>query len=315
MDQSKYLCRGICLALLVFISVANSYGQSVKTNVDRKQILIGERINYDIRFSFPTKEYQVNFNLPDSLLHFDILNKKRYDSVDGKGNFLIIQKILLTSFDSGQWSIPSFPINIRKINSASSYTLNTDPILINVGYSPEDSTGNLRDIKPIIGVKLIDYSWWYIAAAIAFGLLLLWLVYRYIKKRKKKVKPLFDSPLTAYEEAMQQLQLLDKNTLGSNEEIKQYHVSLSDILKRYLSRLLQKNLLNHTTGDILLIHNQIATDKEMLSELAGILRTNDAVKFAKYIPPKYESEKTKEQLKNILTSIEKHFKNLKTTTS
>jgi len=79
--------------------------------------------------------------------------------------------------------------------------------------------------------------------------------------------------------------------------------------------VLQKNLLNHTTGDILLIHNQIATDKEMLSELAGILRTNDAVKFAKYIPPKYESEKTKEQLKNILTSIEKHFKNLKTTTS
>lgn len=93
-------------------------------------------------------------------------------------------KILLTSFDSGQWSIPSFPISIRKINTASSYTLNTDPILINVGYSPEDSTGELRDIKPIIAVKLMDNSWWYIAAAVLIGLLLAWFVYRYLKKGK-----------------------------------------------------------------------------------------------------------------------------------
>lgn len=314
MDQSNYLCRGLCLAILFFISTAVGYGQTVKTNVDRKQILIGERIHYDIRFSFPTKEYQVVFNLPDSLLHFDILNKSRYDSVDAKGDFLVIQKILLTSFDSGQWSIPSFPISIRKINTASSYTLNTDPILINVGYSPEDSTGELRDIKPIIAVKLMDNSWWYIAAAVLIGLLLAWFVYRYLKKRKKRVKPLFHSPVTAYEEAMQQLQLLGNNKLSSNEEVKQYHVGLSDILKKYLSRQLQKNLLNHTTGDLLLTHKQFITGTESLTELATILRTNDAVKFAKYIPPKYESEKTKEQLKNIITGMENHFKNLKTLT-
>ncbi len=298
----------MCLLCLMFV---NTQAQSVSTTVDKKDILIGERIQYDIKFTFPTSDYQVQFNTPDSLPHFLIIGKKAYDTTDRNGNFLVVQNLLLTSFDSGKWSIPAMPVKLKRGTSV--FNMTTDPVLINVGYSPEDSTG-LYDIKPPIEVKLIEKTdWLLIGASILTALLLAWLIYRYFKNRGKKEKAVFHSSQTAYQEAMNSLDALKANPLNTDEQVKEFHVALSEIFRRYNSRKQQKNLMNRTTGEMLLELKQLGAGSEMVSACAESLRYNDAVKFAKFIPPKYESEKVLGQMKTVIDSMQQYYKPKQTT--
>lgn len=285
--------------------VQSGFAQSIQTYIDKKDILIGEPISYHLQFTLPSADFKIDFNIPDSFQHFEIMDKFKSDSTDKKGSYLVLQNIKLTSWDSGQWAIPSFPIKIRNAATNQSYTLNTDQVLINVGYAPADSTGELRDIKPVMEVFYIDRSWIYIAAGAVVLLILLILLYRYFKKRPKKEKPLFDSKLTAYEEAIQGLQSLRSTSLNDEPSIKNYHTSLSDIFKKYYSRKKRKNLLNKTTGDILLELKGDGLDSNTMSTLAEALRASDAVKFAKYIPPAYESEQSLDKIRATIEGIEK----------
>jgi len=243
------------------------------------------------------------FNIPDSIPHFYLVNKAKSDSVE-MGDYLVQQKIVLTSFDSGKWSIPSFPVRVQKGSSV--YTFNTDPVLIDVRYSPEDTTG-IYDIKPPINVFVVENSWLIIAATVLTLLILLYLLWQYIKRRKGREKPLFGSPQSAYQEAMDALEELIKNFSGNKDEIKPFHASLSDILKQYNSRMQQSNMMIKTTGELLLCFKEKNLGADTLSAMAEVLRQNDAVKFAKFIPPQTESKNAWEQMKNILSSLQQFY--------
>ena len=294
----------LCIAMFVCSSlcVLKSFSQSLQTSIDKKTILIGEQIHYDLKFVLPNTNYTIEFNLPDSFPHFDIISKLKSDSTDANGHYLVIQRIVLTSFDSGKWTLPSFPIKITNVSK--DYTVNSDSALINVGYAPADSTGQLRDIKPVIDVFVIDNTWMYIIAGIVTAIILFILIYRYIKRRPKKEKPVFNSSISPYDEAMQSLKELSKYNLQAPAEIKEYHTALAEILKKYLSRRGKRNLMNRTTGDILLALKENDADS-VISLVAEALRTGDAVKFAKYIPAVAESNKSMDDIKTGIEMLAK----------
>jgi len=80
-------------------------------------------------------------------------------------------------------------------------TLNTDQILINVGYAPADSTGELRDIEPdgnYLYRSLMDV---YCSTA-ALGWLILWPV-RVFGSVERQAR--VDGKLFAFDEAMANL--------------------------------------------------------------------------------------------------------------
>lgn len=307
MDKLKRKYRrcllACCILLFMQFLALSLFAQKLSTSVDRKDILIGEPIQYHINFTFPSSDYQVLFNIPDSIPHFYLVNKSKSDSVE-MGNYLVRQKIILTSFDSGKWSIPSFPVRLQKGTSV--YSLNTDPVLINVRYSPEDTTG-LYDIKPPITVFVVENSWLIIAASILTLLVLVYLIWQYINRRKKREKPLFDSPKSAYREALAALEELEKKFDGDPCMVKSYHAGLSDILKRYVSRMQQTNMMTRTTGDLLMEFKENKFHAETLTVLAAVLRQNDAVKFAKYIPPVQESKNALQQLKKLVGSLQQFY--------
>jgi len=294
-------------ALLLFFGYG--YAQSVSTTIDKRAILIGEHIYYELKFTLPNQQYRIDLNVPDSIPHFDIINKRKVDTVDEKGNYIVLQKILFTSFDSGKWNFPAFAVKLRTATSPAVYTLNTDPISIDIGYSPADSSGQLRDIKPIMDVSIIDDSWIYIAAGILLALILAYILYRYLKKRKKE-KPLFDSSLSPFDEAMQSLKKLQSYSLNNPGEIKEYHSQLPDIFRKYLSRREQKNFMNMTTGEILVSLKEQGAGSDLVSTIAEAMRTSDAVKFAKYQPSGSENERSLEQVKASIEHINKTAKPL-----
>jgi hypothetical protein len=280
---------------------------SLKTSVDRRHILIGEQIKFNVQASFRSNAYHVTwFNVPDSFDHFEIVIRGKIDTAASNGILTFQQTLTLTSFDSGLYAIPALPVSFDPLVDDTTLNLFTDSIPINISYSPLDSTETFHDIKTIIEVKDQVPLWMWIGGAALLILLIVCIIYliKYLKNRKKTV-PLFNSKLTPFDEAMQSLSMLQKEELLYKGEVKLFHTRLSDIFKRYLSRKTQKNVLNLTSSDILLLLNDTLLSKADTSIMAGVLRMTDAVKFAKFYPHKEESEASLINSKKIIEQIEK----------
>lgn len=293
---------GFIIVIFSLILTTNAIAQNVSIRTDRNQILIGEKIVYDLEVSVPSPSYTLRFNLPDTIAHFDIIDKGSFDTVNENGGLLLKRKMIFTSFDSGSWYIPSFSLDLLRNNSNDK--IFTDSALINVGYSPADSTNTLRDIKPIIEVDAPDYFWWYVTGAVLAALIVMLLLYFYFKRKKPATLPVLHSPFTAYDEAMKALKELATLNTNDTVQVKQYHSELSFILKRYYSRITDNNLLNKTTGGFLLKLKE--QDPRLITLVAETLRIGDAVKFARYLPSMADSENCLRQIKETIETLEKN---------
>jgi hypothetical protein len=301
MNAHQQIYRTISIIFIALFSFTVSRGQALKTYIDKNRILIGEHIRYEIKLNLASSSYKVNFGIPDSIPHFDIIEQNKYDTVDEHGIYTLRQTILFTSFDSGIWKLPAFPVTISYPNKAAVKAL-SDSVLIQVGYSPADSTNELRDIKPVMEVFVVDRTWIYIAIGMLLLIILGILLYRYFKKRKKKIPPVFNSNLSAYAEAMKALNQLQQS---GNSDPKVFHTSLGEVFKKYYSRKTNQNLMTSTTGDILVLLASHSNAPEIVSGTAEALRSGDAAKFAKYQPSASENNQSLLQVKQAIEHLEK----------
>ena len=311
--MNKLVKRFRLIILFVFVLICGSwpgmdaYAQRpvIKSSVDRNQILIGEQILYRVEISFPINTYRLQwFSPPEEFSHFEIVEKDEIDSSTINEINTFGQTMILTNFDSGRQYIPAMPLKLKAIEGEESFTMYTDSILINVMHSPLDSIQPFHDIKNIIEVKA-GWEWWVWALIIAGGILLIALVIFLIKrfKKKKTTEEIFASKLSPYEEAVQALTALGKESLLEKHQEKEFHSRLSHIFKRYLSRKLNVNKMHLTTGDVLIELTPMDVKKTSVEKLANALRMGNAVKFAKYIPPATESEQCKIVVQETITEI------------
>jgi hypothetical protein len=294
------------LIVAFLFSFQNSDAQlpTVKTSVDKNNILIGQQINYRVQFSMPDNTYRLGwFSMPDSVGNFNVITRNKIDSSFSNGNLNFSQDIILTSFDSGRQVIPPQTLSVSTLDGDSTFNLFTDSIAINVTYSPTDSIMPFHDIKNIIEVKK-SFPWWaWALVALGIIILIIWILFLFKFFNKKKDVKIFESKLSPYDEAMQSLNDLEKEDLLQQNKFKEYHSRLSDIFKRYLSRKTNTYQLHLTTDELLIELKGFDLSKEQISNFAGSLRLGNAVKFAQYIPPAYENEKAFSQTKEMITAI------------
>ena len=286
----------------------HSTAQTVDVITDKRNILIGERIQFDITCILPSPGYAVSFRVPDSVSHFVIVENNPIESIAGSNDFRLHKKIVFTSFDSGSWHIP--PVEIQVERSPYNRILKTDSIPVEVGYSPADSTGSLRDIKSVIDVTVSDYTLYYILAGTLLLILAGLLIYRYIKKRNKYKGNENYQGLPAFDEAMAALNELEQSGCSNTAQVKNYHTSLAVIFKRYYSRKSGTDMMNKTTGEILLTMQQY-NDNGFLSKLAEALRCGDAVKFAKFLPDADDSTGSLVRIREAIRYLEQVHSNTK----
>jgi hypothetical protein len=308
--MSKRKIKGI--ELIIAISLCFSFctqttlAQSplVKTFVDRSDILIGEQIKYKVTATFPSGIFKVHwFIVPDSVVHFEIVDRSKIDTVAENNTTVLQQIITLTSFDSGKWNTPAFIINFDPVKDDTTINIFTDSIAINVGYAVADTSGQLRDIKPIMEVTVKKYLWYYIAGGILLLLVTALILWRYFKNKKKNPVAAPVSKILPYDEAMQSLEKLKAFNLQNPEEAKQFHAKLSEIFKWYISRKQKVSIMNKTTGDVLIHLAENNLPKDIITNTAIALRCGDAVKFAKYLPALSESEECFTKIKETINFI------------
>ena len=97
---------------------------SVKTSVDKTNILIGEQLHYTVSTSMPDNTYRLSwFNMPDSFGHFQVVKENKIDSTYPNGNINFSQDVIITSFDSGRQVIPPLILNVETLQGDTSFDL------------------------------------------------------------------------------------------------------------------------------------------------------------------------------------------------
>ena len=263
---------------------------AIQSSVDKREILIGEQFSLTIKADFSPTDYKLQWPvLPDSMAHFEVLSR-RVDSLYSNQQLSgFIQTITFTSFDSGKWVLPSFLLTIDRVGHDSTFHLFTDSVPVTDSFSASDTTQQLRDIKPIREVETINPIWYWVVGGVVLAAVIALLIWWWKRKRKIKAQP-FQSNLSAYDEAMQELKKLVGYNLAVQEEVKMFHSQLAAIFKQYLSRIYQQPYLSKTTREILLLLKEQQLEEQLRNKVLISLHYGDAVKFAKYFPPVSESE-------------------------
>lgn len=285
-----------------------SYAQpSLKTTVDKNEILIGDQFKLKIEIKDIAEGYKITLPvIPDSLSHFEVVSRDKIDSsYQDKKLSGISQTITFTSFDSGKWVLPSFLVNVDPLKDDTTYNFFTDSVPVTVSFSLSDTTSVIRDIKPIREADTVNVIWYWIGAGVLLAALIIFLIWFYKYWRKNKIDVPFKSKISPYDEAMKELDKLKALNISSPEEIRVAHIKLGEILKRYLTCKQNTSYLNKTTSEILISLSEQAVDKEMLAIVASSLRCSDAVKFAKYLPPTNETAESMVSIKEVISQIHK----------
>ena len=262
---------------------------TVKASVDKTKILIGERFQLSLEAVFPSNKSLRFFSI-DSISHFIIINKEKADTQKNANGISINQKFLLTSFDSGQWVIPSFQLD-KKIK--------TEPIPVDVIFSNFDASKDYHDIKDIITLPPEkDRNWWILPAILTSIVLvaIAWL----LRKKKSAVDNTPAQKVDAFKEAMQQLQQVQKSKVS----VKQYYSSLTDIFRLYIFRKKRIMSLQETTEDLVLQIKNMKPGEELFTQLSQALQLSDSVKFAKFIPSEQDNKLVFDIIKAAIEKIE-----------
>lgn len=274
------------ISLIIGLLLLNiiSYSQPTIPSISKTKILIGDQFVYSFMLpieNFSEQSIYIPNQIEDSL---EIISSK-IDTIEKKGKKYLNFTFRLTSFVVGKhqilnkngrsfgFEVVPFPIDTTKIEIKDIKPNQKEPFKIS-------------EIMPIIiwvliGIVLIIASY--------FGIKI------WKKYRKTNIKELFIKPkqkLPAHVIAINSFEELRLKRLYENGKVKEYFSEISDILRQYLDNRYNIRALEMTTDEIFMeIKEKAIINDESFSLLEYILKYSDLVKFAKYIPDSFVSNK------------------------
>ena len=289
----------LLLIVFLFLSISTfSQNPTVKVQIETSNILIGQQFSYRIS----VKETK-NVILPKLVLKgLEVIDSFKIDTL----NNMLIQKYILTGFDSGAFYIPQQQVFVK--NQA--YL--TDSLLINIATVAID-TSKIKKyaIKPIKKETYVFddfklYIYLLIAALLIIGFWVYWFI---IRKRKTEEDVETYIAIPPYEEAIIKLNELDEKLLWQNNKVKEYYSELTDIIRGYIERELKVPALEKTSDEITDMlrdfhdSDAITTSKETIMKLKDLLREADLVKFAKSKPLATEIQEDRKDAEVVMNNL------------
>ena len=236
-----------------------------KISVDTNIIFVGQQAEIEISNNIKNSEFWPNFN--DTLVKGLEIVQSDFDTLSEE----IIQKIIITSWDSGSYYIP--PIKF-------SATSKSNALIINVLLLDIDANSELKDIKGPLddNIGWSDIWPWLLLTLII--LLSIFTYKKYFNKKEKNCCRQKNIQTPAHVLALNALKKLENKKLIDKKDIKEYYSSISEIIRRYIENRFNFPALELTTYEILDIITANIKKEESIS-LKNILEISDLVKFAK----------------------------------
>ncbi len=298
--RKKYTKYLLLLFAAFYPGIFSASGQmvTIDARLDTSQITIGDQTNLTFKVVKPAAANVIFPNLKDTLAggKINILNISPIDtSATSDGKTVLVQKYLVTAFDSGLYYIRPFPFILQTKDITD--TLFSGASYLEVHTVPIDSTGVIRDIKGLEKAP-VNFSeiYPYILLALFIGILV-WFVFYYLRKRTKK-EPLFrrERPVEpAHVIAIRELDRLKAEKLWQQQQAKLYYIRLTGIIRTYIERRFHIKAMEQTTDEILTDFKNEVIDTDINYDLLrSLLNLADLVKFAKQEPLPDENVKNLE---------------------
>lgn len=288
-----------------------AFAQNVSAITDRNKILIGEQVVLQLKaenINAATTFIQNWFNVTDRSGHIQITKTSAVDTINVNGSTTYLQKIYITSFDSGKWFIAPLQISLQERATGKQIIYKTDSVVLEV--LPVDVSGltTYHDIKDILDVEVKpDYLLYgLIASGVIIAILITWFIIKFSKK-KKSAPATKGNPL---ENALQQIKSLQQENLITTGNVKLFYVKLTFIIKNYFQEILQLHSTQSTSDELMVQLGVYLQDEKYRTGFYQFLRLADAVKFAKYIPAEEQNNQAVQTSVTSLQHIDALIKNI-----
>ena len=276
----------------------------VKLTTDSTNYLVGDYININYEIIAPTNSVILFPNINDSIPKLDFINQIPLESIDDKVNnkTKFIYRFVFAGFDSGDVTIPSFSIPVRIKGDTSIKFIATDSLVLTVHTVEVDTTKDIIDIK---GMETLPIDWknvFYYVAIVLLLLILAYLIYRYIRKKKGVGAADLEIIRLPHERALENLALLNEKQLWQKGMIKDYHTELTFIIRNYFEERFAIKALEATTKEIVDMLEVQPEAQNIVALTRDFLNNADMVKFAKFVPMPTVNEEMMKQGYNIVES-------------
>lgn len=299
----KFGFGSIVLLVLVIAAGANKVSAQVtaRARMDATTITVGDQARLFLEVVQPTANTKVEWAaIPDTFNRLEVVEKGKIDTLKSATGVTYKQRLLITGFDSGLFTIPSFKFAVLQADG-SAVIAQTDSFALAVQTVAVDTT---QAFKPIKGVIVLPSSWvdyiWYIAG----GLILLILgiagtIYYMRRKKNEPAKPA--GPVeTLQEHSLRLLSELEGKNLWQQKKVKEYYVELTDIVRSYIEARFNTPAMELTTDELLYKAQLLRELQPYHSLLASILPTADLAKFAKAEPLPEQHTEAMEKAKELV---------------
>jgi hypothetical protein len=298
--SKQYFHRGsyrdiimLILLLVCFYCRADAQNIQVASKLDKASILIGDQTVLRVTAQIPGKSIISFPQLKDSIGKIKIVRGLKPDTaIDRKESATetITHNYVITSFDTGVYVIPELEFH------TATGTFKTGTVTLQVKPVPVDTTKAFYDIKQPFVVPYTFWDWlkdhWVLVTIILAGIVLIIAIIYYLKNRPKDVVTKKIAPaLPADTIALNKLYELGDKKLWQQNEVKQYYIELTDILREYLENRYHIRTHEQTTGEIFAGLKDKAMPASGRNGLMQLLTLADLVKFAKEKPLPLENEK------------------------
>ncbi|MDA8980366.1 hypothetical protein N9G63_04915 [Chitinophagales bacterium] len=272
-----------------------AFSQTFSIELDKDSILIGDHFTLNMTLQLNGGELGYFPQLVDSAMTFDSIQAYPVDTIPNG----IQQKIVLTQFEAGIYEISQLPALVQRSNGTLD-TLKSNTATLYVGGIDVDTT---QAFKPIKTVKSIPFPWkdflkklalWLIPILVILALIV-WYILRKRDVKLFREKP--KTPIDYYHEAIDKLQTLENKKLWQNDQVKEYYLGLSEILREYLEGRFGIQAMESTTDEI---NNTLILQDKLKLKLREVLAQADLAKFAKFKPLGDENIRLMKQAKDFV---------------
>ena len=244
------------------------------------QIHIGDRFAYHIEVNAPDN---FNVDLPElvgNLGSFEVKDMKVAETKPAQGRTVHVWDLTLSTFVGGDFLLP--PQIVEAIKGTDTLRTHTEAVSVRVLSRVNEKDDDVLDVEaPIKDPHTPWWVWLIVGVVSAVGLFFLG---KYLWKALRK--PVAPPPLPPYEEALKALAELRAQKLLDAGDQAAHFFAQGQILRRYLHRQFNADVLDATTTELAeRVQNITQLNESLRKAWMEYARETDLVKFAKFALP------------------------------
>jgi len=246
----------------------------------KRDLTVGDRFKLELVVKHH-RNTKVGEPFSPSLDPFMILDRKSVTRYAGD-TIVDIHTLTMAAFATGEPKIPPFVVPYPAEGEVLAAASDSIPVKV-ASVMPADMK-DINDLKPQIQFPNFLPIWIMLGILAAAGLGYLgWRLYR----RYRRIK-LYGAPLPdPWDEALAALDKVPADDWLASGLFKRYYYTVSEVLKRYLTRRFNFPALDQTTTEILRSMKAAKTPER--EGFGDFFQRADMVKYAKFVPPATEA--------------------------